>query len=211
MSRFNSIVLVTCHLLLVTVCAYGAEQNAANKLERFLEGLDTFQAAFTQTLLDEEGEVIEKSTGEVYIKRPGKFHWQYHEPYSQYLISDGRNLWVYDEDLDQVTIRDIAGSMEDTPAAILGGEVAIDQHYVVVDGQDDGEIDWLELTPRNTDSQYERLRLGFEAEKLKVMVLFDSFGQETRITFLDSQRNSGLDETLFRFEPPEGVDVIDDR
>ncbi|MEX2525474.1 MAG: outer membrane lipoprotein chaperone LolA [Gammaproteobacteria bacterium] len=180
-------------------------------MEKFLDGLDSFQAAFEQTLLGEDGEALEKSVGVVYIKRPGRFHWHYYEPYSQYLISDGKNLWVYDEDLEQVTIRDIAGSMKDTPAAILGGEVDIDEHYVVIDEEDEGDIDWLELTPRDIESQYETLRLGFQENLLAAMILFDSLGQETRISFLHSQRNPELKRSLFRFEPPENVDVIDDR
>lgn len=187
------------------------EDKESDKLEQFLEGLESFSAAFEQELIGEDGEVIEKSVGVMYLKRPGKFHWNYHEPYSQYLISDGKNLWVYDEDLEQVTVRDITGSMEDTPAAVLGGDVDIDKHYVVVDDEKAGELDWLELTPRDTESQYETLRLGFQNDRIAAMVLFDSFGQETRITFLDSQRNPELDTSLFRFEPPDDVDVIDDR
>lgn len=211
MSRFSGFLLVTCHLLLVTVCVKAAEEHDINKLERFLEGLETFQAEFTQTLLGQDGEIMEKSGGMVYIKRPGRFHWHYSEPYSQYLISNGRSLWVYDEDLEQVTIRDIGASMADSPAAILGGEEDIDRHYVVVDKEGDGDIDWIELTPRDVESQYQSIRLGFRDNRLVAMTMLDSLGQETEILFLDGKRNPELQEGLFEFQPPEGVDVIDDR
>ncbi len=203
--------LVACGLLLVAVCSKAAEDTDLNKLEQFLKGLETFQAAFEQTLLGEDGEVIEKSVGVVYIKRPGRFHWNYYEPYSQYLISDGKSLWVYDEDLEQVTVRDVTGTMENTPAAILGGDVDIDEHYVVIDEQDQGEIDWIELTPRNIESQYKTIRLGFRDDRLAEMHLFDSLGQQTEIAFLDSKHNPELEDGLFDFQPPAGVDVIDDR
>jgi len=195
----------------VTVCAPAAEQDGANELQQFLKGLETIQADFTQSLLADDGELLETSSGRVYIQRPGRFHWHYTDPYSQYLISDGKSLWVYDVDLEQVTVRDVAGSLDDTPAAILGGDVDLDKYYVVSDVADEGDIDWIELTPRNEESQYQSIRMGFRSDSLDAMILDDSLGQETRIRFRNVRRNDKLDEGLFQFEPPEGVDVIDER
>jgi len=210
--KFSYFLLFTFNFILVGGTVHAQERvKEVNRLERFLQSLSTFQAAFEQELIGEDGEVIEKSTGVVYIKRPGKFHWHYREPYSQYLISDGKSLWIYDEDLEQVTIRDITGTMENTPAAILGGEVDIEKHYAVVDAKDTGKLDWLKLVPRDNESQYESVRLGFRQDRVAALVLFDSFGQETRISFLDARYNPELNDSLFEFVPPEDVDVIDDR
>lgn len=198
-------------VLLATVSAAAAEQPGTGRLERFLQGLDTFSADFEQQLVGDDGEVLETSAGKVYIQRPGRFHWHYTKPYSQYLISDGRSLWVYDVDLEQVTVRDVAGSIDDTPAAILGGDVDLDRYYTVSDVEEEGEIDWIRLTPRDRESQYQSVRLGFHGEGLTEMVLHDSLGQQTWIRFRNVRRNGKLDEGLFEFEPPEGVDVIDER
>lgn len=204
--------LAACSLWLVAVCVNGTEQDGSTRLEQFLRGLDTYQAEFTQTLLNEDDQELETSHGTVYLERPGKFRWHYTDPYSQYLISDGHTLWVYDEDLEQVTIRDIDASLENTPAAILGGDLDIDKYYRVHElGREADGADWMELVPRADDSQYRSVRLGFRDGQLVRMILFDSLGQMTDMRFSDSRRNPGLDETLFHFEPPDGVDVIDSR
>ena len=200
---------------LVTFCfllfSHFSVQAKDNKLDQFLNKLETFSAGFEQTLVNEYGEEIEKSVGVVYLKTPGKFHWVYYEPYSQFIISDGITLWIYDEDLEQVTIRNISDSIENSPAAILGGDIDIDAHYVVIDMGKSKGLSWLELTPRDIDSQYNSVRLGFKGNELAAMTLFDNLGQETRIRFLDSRRNPTLKNSLFTFEPPEGIDVIDER
>lgn len=105
-------------------------------LEGYLQDLETFSAVFEQTILNNHGEELEKSAGEVFIKKPGMFRWEYEIPYIQHLISDGSNLWVYDEDLEQVSIRTIATLIDDSPAAILGGEVEIHKHYVISETED---------------------------------------------------------------------------
>ncbi len=183
--------------------------DSANQLEKFLEGLETYSAAFEQILLNQYGEELEKSVGVMYLRRPGMFHWAYWEPYVQYLISDGVTLWIYDEDLEQVTVRDVSNIIEDSPAAILGGEIDIDAHYIVIEGPADSH--WLELTPRDVDSQYSTIRLSFEQGQLSSMILFDNLGQTTQIKLLDTKRNNPLNIELFQFSIPEGVDVIDTR
>lgn len=208
MLKKSVVLFVTFHFLLFVLISAYAE---GSRLDQFLNKLETFSAGFEQTLANEYGEELEKSVGVVYLMTPGKFHWAYYEPYSQFIISDGITLWIYDEDLEQVTIREMSESVENSPAAVLGGDIDIDQHYVVIDlGKSDG-IDWQELTPRDVDSQYNSVRLGFKGNELAGMILFDNLGQETRITFLDTKCNLSLDNSLFKFEIPEGVDVIDER
>ena len=185
--------------------------DSVTPLDNFLKELENFQANFRQTLVNEHGEALETSTGTVYMQNPGKFRWDYKDPYSQLIITDGQTLWLYDEDLEQVTIRDISGSIENTPAAILGGKENIDEHFIVIDLGDIEGFNWTELTPRNIDNQYNNIRLGFDGKKLGMMVLSDNLGQTTRIDFIDSKRNENIDPSLFTFEPPAGVDIIDDR
>jgi len=188
-----------------------ANAEEVSPLDAFLDNLDTFQADFKQTLVNENGEELETVTGIVYMKTPGKFRWDYQDPYSQMIITDGSTLWLYDEDLEQVTIKDISGSIDNTPAAILSGEKNINEHFVIIDMGDIEGFNWIELTPKDIENQYSNIRLGFDKDKLGMMVLFDNLGQTTRIDFLNSIRNRKLESSLFTFEPPIDVDVIDDR
>ena len=185
--------------------------SPVNVLNSFLDGLQTYSAGFEQVIYDDTGEELEKSDGVFYMRRPGMFHWAYYDPYSQMLISDGVTLWIYDEDLDQVIIKNIANQIGNSPAAILGGDVNINDLYVVVRVDSTDGLDWLELTPRDIDSEYKTIRLGFKDTQLRQMVLFDNLGQKNVITFLDSKRNPQLNLELFSFVPPQGVDVIDNR
>ena len=182
-----------------------------NPLDTFLEGLDTFSADFEQTLLDSSGEVLETTRGTVRLRRPGMFSWSYSGPYVQEIISDGKTLWVYDEDLEQVTISDASDAIEDTPALIFSGNYNLAEHYVINELENDAEHAWLELTPRDIESHYRSLRLAFSGDELTGMLLFDSLGQTLLITFMNGSRNPDLNRELFRFAPADDIDVIDAR
>ena len=184
---------------------------ATNPLDVFLEGLETFSADFEQQLIDSSGEVLETSKGSVLLRRPGMFSWSYREPYTQEIISDGKSLWVYEEDLEQVTISDASDAVEDTPALIFSGRYSIDEHYVVHELEDEAGLAWLELTPRNIEAQYRALRLAFAGAELSGMILFDSLGQTLLISFENIRRNPDLKRELFRFTPADNIDVIDAR
>jgi outer membrane lipoprotein carrier protein len=186
-------------------------EGQVKQLDDFLNDLETLSAAFEQTSLNQFGEELEKSVGVMHVRRPGMFHWAYWEPYVQYLISDGVNLWIYDEDLEQVSIRDISNVIEDSPAAILGGEIDINEHYVAINMDTTDGNDWIELTPRDIESQYSSIQLGFKEGELYSMILLDHLGQTTVIKLLDMKRNMALNIELFQFTVPEGVDVIDSR
>lgn len=186
--------------------------NAGNNpLDVFLDGLETFSADFEQKLIASSGEVLETSKGSVLLRRPGMFSWSYREPYTQEITSDGKSLWVYEEDLEQVTISDASAAVEDTPALIFSGRYSIDEHYVIYELEDDAGLAWLELTPRNIEAQYRALRLAFAGAELSGMVLLDSLGQTLLISFENTRRNPDLDRQLFRFTPADNIDVIDAR
>lgn len=210
-SSFKSFLLSTLYFSLFTASNVLYADSPAQILDEFLSGLETYSAAFEQRLIDETGEELETSVGVFYMRRPGMFHWAYYEPYSQVIISDSLSMWIYEEDLEQVIIKDISNQIESSPAAILGGDVKLTDHYVVIDKGLEDQTHWLELTPRDIQSQYDYIRLGFMDEHLKKMILTDQFGQQTDIDFLDAKRNPQLNIELFSFTPPEGTDVIDNR
>ncbi len=189
----------------------GMADSNHERLQQFMNNLDSLSTPFRQTLLNQYGEELDESGGMLHVQRPGMFHWAYTEPYEQYIISDGKSLWIYDADLEQVTIRDVASIIEDSPAAILGGDIDIDEHYLVSEGPADPELSWIDLTPRDPESQYSVIRLGFENAQLKKMILFDALGQTTQIEFQLVIRNSKPKPELFQFTPPVGIDVLDSR
>ncbi len=202
--------LLVCAMIPVAFQVF-AVNSEKNSLDVFLEGLETFSGDFEQQLIDSSGEVLETSKGSVLLRRPGMFSWSYREPYTQEIISDGKSLWVYEEDLEQVTISDASEAVEDTPALIFSGRYSIDEHYVVHELEDETGLAWLELTPRNIEAQYRALRLAFAGAELSGMILFDSLGQTLLISFENTRRNPDLKRDLFRFTPADNIDVIDAR
>ncbi len=209
-------IVIFFHAVLALLACHAASADTPGKLEDFLQRLDTFSAVFEQVLTGAAGEQLERSSGVVYLKRPGMFRWAYRQPYAQQLISDGRTLWIYDEDLEQVSIHSASEMIRATPAAILSGDVALDEHYVMLalppeEGIPQDGIQWLELTPRDIDSQYRALQLGFKGQAMVSMILFDQLGQKTRIDFKNPSLNPALKRQQFQFSPPAGIDIIDNR
>ncbi|MCH6575602.1 MAG: outer membrane lipoprotein chaperone LolA, partial [Bacteroidetes bacterium] len=188
-----------------------AENKTEDHLTRFLDNMQTLQANFKQTLVDDQGMELESSSGFVFFKRQNQFRWDYKHPYQQTIVTNGEVLWFYDEDLEQVIIREASLFVEGTPVAILGSYENIDKQFIIIDMENIEGFDWVELTPRDIESQYNSIRLGFDKEKLGMMVMFDNLGQVTRIDFTEEVINKKLDDSMFNFEPPQGIDIIDDR
>lgn len=196
----------------ISSCTFVYAEERVDPLKVFLKEFETLQADFTQTLLNENGEQLEKTTGTLYLQQPGKFNWHYKEPYIQKIITNGDVLWIYDEDLEQLTIRRFDSEMiEKTPAAIILGNSRLEQHFVQVDLGNIEGFNWVELTPRDLEAQYKSIRIGFDVKRLGMMIIADNLGQTTRIDFNNANKNTKLTPELFNFETPEGVDVIDER
>lgn len=176
--------------------------------ERFFDGLRTFRSDFEQQVYDRYGELVQKGAGEVYIQRPGRFRWNYDEPYTQVILGDGDTLWTYDADLEQATRKPQEEILMGTPAVLLSSVEDPAEIFNIAHVGRDSEAEWVELMPRDTDSQFEAIRLGFAEDQLVRMVLIDAFGQRTDIRFISPQRNIALDPGLFQFDPPPGTDVI---
>ena len=185
--------------------------SAIDSLRSFVQQAHTFKAVFSQTLLDKNLQVMQEASGTMMFERPGKFRWVYEKPYQQLIVGDGSRVWFYDQDLNQVTVRQLDLAIGSSPAALLAGSSTIERDFELteIDVQDD--MEWLEATPRAKESTFELIRMGFsKAGELREMVLRDNFGQFTLLVFTDLDANLDLSPDLFQFTPPEGADVISD-
>jgi len=180
-------------------------------LDHFFNEVRTYSAKFQQVVLDEGFNPIEESSGTVFIKRPGRFRWNYEPPGEHRIVSDGARVWVYDVELEQVTVRSLKQAVGQTPAGLLAGGTDIDEQFEVTDlGQVNGPLYWARMVPTGEDVGFEDIRIGFEDGRLRVLELVDGLGQTTRITMTDGEENRPIADSQFEFSPPEGVDVIDE-
>ena len=192
-----------------------ATANAAgDPLARYLAGLVTLQADFAQTTTDAHGKQVESGKGRLLVQRPGRFRWEYRAQGSgdeggQVLVADGRNLWFYERDLAQVTVRDVAEALEATPVVLLSGSAAeVSAAFEIsVAPRSDG-VDWVTVTPRTQGGDFARAALGFRNGSLLNMQISDKLGQVVQLRFTRSVRNTPIAATELQFTPPAGVDVI---
>jgi outer membrane lipoprotein carrier protein len=201
-------------LIALLVCATSNSCGAAEapsgraRLDEFLAALTSLTASFEQQLFDEYGELLETATGHVAIAKPGRFRWEYVQPYTQIIVTDATTLWVYDVDLEQVSINPVPEQQAGSPAALLVGDVDIAAHYDVVETAPEGDTAWVTLTPRGASEQYKSIDIGLDAAGIRGMRLRDNLNQLTAITFSDIKRNAAIPAAEFTFVPPPGVDVM---
>lgn len=188
--------------------ALAAEPSAIDSLKRFFAEADRYTARFEQVVLDEVGEPIQESRGRLWIERPDKFRWNYETPYEQQIVSDGERLWVYDEDLRQVTVRPLEGGLLDTPAVLLAGRGRLEDRFRIRESDVRNGLAWVTLTPKRRDSGFESVRIGFERGRLRMLEIMDSLGQTTRYTLRNGVENPRIAAGRFEFTPPPGVDVV---
>lgn len=181
-----------------------------DRLKAFAAGAKTAEADFTQTVADKSGRVTQQASGKMAFARPGKFRWDYVAPYEQVIVGDGKKLWLYDADLDQVTVKPLGDVIAGTPAALLAGDNAIEKYFSLKDAGESGGLEWLEATPKTRDTTFERIRMGFKGDALVEMELFDFFGQRTTLKLSRLVRNPAIAPSRFTFTPPKGADVIGD-
>ncbi len=195
----------------ITPLIVRAEPDAGlGVLRNFLESVQTMTAAFEQELFDANRQSIEVAAGTLKLMRPGRFHWTYSEPYERIIVADGERVWMYDTDLEQVTVRDLDAGMGNTPAALLIGDVEVLDNFAVSETTQIDDILWLQLVPVASDGDFERISLGFSRDRLVRLELKDRLGQTTRVEFTDIELNPKLDSDEFRFNIPDGADVIDE-
>jgi outer membrane lipoprotein carrier protein len=198
------------YVLLVLLCfAWSAPALAAgDKLRKFLSETSSARANFEQVVIGKDAKRMERSSGTMAFARPGKFRWNYAKPYAQLIVGDGRKIWIFDPDLNQVTVKDLNQALGSTPAALLAGGNDIDREFSISDAPSEGGIDWVEARPRGADSSFALVRFGFRAGTLQRMELRDSFEQTTALTFNKFERNPPIAAEQFRFTPPKGADVF---
>lgn len=182
--------------------------DAAERLTERLEPLESYQATFEQKILDGSGERLQSATGEMWLSRPGMLRWEVEAPYSQIVVSDGSDVYLYDPDLEQVTVQPMDERVTHTPALLLSGNIGdLTESYDVVYDQENGE-DVFTLIPSSADTLFEELSMVFDNDTLTQLWMMDSTGQRTLITFSDITQNGSIDRSLFNFDIPEGTDVI---
>jgi len=181
---------------------------SVDSLKAFLNQTTSAKARFAQMVLDKNLKMLQQATGTMQFSRPGKFRWEYNKPYEQTIVGDGSRLWIYDKDLNQVTVRKLDRALGSSPAALLAGSNEIEKNYTLASVGSQEGLDWLEAVPKIQDNAFERIRLGFGKAGLEAMELRDRFGQVTVIKFADLERNPKLSPEAFQFTPPKGADVI---
>ncbi|GAB1231794.1 outer membrane lipoprotein chaperone LolA [Ferrigenium sp. UT4] len=195
--------------ILLLCCVTTAHAAATDRLKTFIAGTRSAQAEFTQTVLDSKGHKMQTASGIMQFVRPGKFRWEYRQPYAQLIVGDGQKFWMYDADLNQVTVKKLDAALGSSPAALLSGSNEIERDFILQDiGVRDG-LEWLQATPKSAESTFEKILMAFNARsELVAMELHDAFGHHTVLRFSALQRNPAIPPQRFRFVPPQGADVL---
>jgi outer membrane lipoprotein carrier protein len=201
------IVSIACSALLLIASAGAANVET---LKSYLRETSSASAEFSQVVFDRNMRKLQETSGTMQFSRPGRIRWSYEKPYEQLIVGDGVKLWVYDKDLNQVTVKSIAQAIGGSPAALLAGSNDIEKDFRLNAGGMESGLDWLEAVPRGTESTFQKVRMGFGKSGLEAMELADGFGQLTIVRFSRIERNPKLAPDLFRFTPPPGADVISD-
>ena len=179
-------------------------------VQAFFADLQTLQADFDQQVVDSNNQSVQSSRGHMWIKRPGRFRWDYQTPYRQQIVADGERLWSYDEDLEQVTVQPAGEVLTATPAMLLSGDRPLEEVFDISELPAIGDSSRVLLTPKSDDSNITSLQLFFRSDTLVRIVASDSFGNTTSFAFTNVERNPALQDAIFRFVPPEGADVVGD-
>lgn len=199
-------------LTLFSVGTVFAEDNKTSQgevfLENFLANTRTFEANFQQILRAKDGEVLQQTEGKFYLNRPGKFRWNYQSPYEQIIVSDGERIWIYDVDLDQVTVQKQEAGLPSTPMALLEDSSKLHKSFTVSALDEKDGVYRLKLTSKSKESDFAEIVVGVDAKGLRFMQLHDQFEQVTDIVFSEITVNAELAREIFEFIPPEGVDVF---
>jgi outer membrane lipoprotein carrier protein len=218
MSRRRTVLCVLAAFgLALGVNAGYADEAPHTALDSWLSGLKSLRAQFTQTIKDAQGHQTDQTSGELLVLRPGRFRWESHDvPASgsapadsgQVLIADGRNVWFYDRDLQQVTVRPVDAALSATPLMLLSGGAEMRQAFDISDAGTKDGLAWVRVKPRANDADFRQAVLGFAGGALKQMILEDKLGQNATLVFSHSDRNAVVTEAEVSFTPPKGADVI---
>ena len=206
-SLFRHSLAAVC-LFSLSAMVMADEDAAAQRLNTLLSNASTMTADFSQMTLSANGASMQETTGNLALKRPGMFRWHTDAPAEQELVSNGQTIWLYDPDLEQVTIQEMDQRLTHTPALLLSGDVSKLQENFTITWEDSGNVIDFTLTPKVSDTLFDSLRLSFRDGVINDMQMSDAVGQRTNILFQDVQLNQSMNEEQFTFDIPDGIDVI---
>ncbi len=205
--RLSVLLLISC-IGQQALAEASADQAGEKLVNDFLSGVITMQGRFEQSLIDFEGELVEVSTGTLEIERPTRFRWTYSDPYEQSLVADGLNIWSYDVDLAQVTVKPQAKALSNTPALLLGGATDALEQFRFEGSVIEKDTTWVRMTPVDDSSGFNRVDLGFDDGQLSRMVFLDNLEQTTLVALYDVVVNEPIDAGTFQFVVPDDVDLV---
>jgi len=200
--------VLAASMLAAAAAAGSARADAVDTLRDFVRDVKSGRADFTQTVSSPDGARRKVSSGSFEFQRPDRFRFAYTKPYEQLIVGDGRKVWIYDADLNQVSVRALSQAIGATPAALLAG-AALERDFVLQAQPAQDGLDWVQATPRARDGAFQSMRIGFRGKDLAEVEILDSFGQRSRLQFSRYEANPALPESAFRFVPPKGADVIE--
>ena len=183
-------------------------QSAPDQLRSFVQAVQSATGNFSQFTVGPQGQTKPAQTGRFSFRRPGQFNWEVLKPYAQQIVSDGQQIYQYDPDLNQVTVRKVDQAIGASPAAILFGSGALDQAFNVSVRPDKDSLAWLRAIPRTGDAGFVHVDIGFQDGLPAHIILLDAFGQTTHVKLSGLARNPGLAAEAFKFVPPQGADVV---
>lgn len=185
-----------------------AADDARKRLDTFFTGVSSLKGSFTQQVFSKKGKVIQQSTGDISMLRPGKFRWVYKTPDPQTIVGNGKNIWVYDEDLEQVTIKPMSQALSSAPIALLTRMQKPDVQFQVAEiSHKAAGLDWFKLTPHRKSKDFKFFEIGLDKNGLRQMIMHDQLGQKT-VLQLNARMNVPISGSTFFFKIPAGVDVI---
>jgi outer membrane lipoprotein carrier protein len=205
----QTMLLILCALAAGNAYAQVRVDELGEKLVKdFLTNITTLEGRFEQSLIDAEGAIVETNTGTLEIERPSRFRWTYQEPYEQWLVADGVNIWSYDLDLEQVTVKPQKQALANTPALLLGGAEDALEQFEFAGTTIESVTTWVRLNPKDKKSGFNRVELGFIDSELRRMVFFDHLEQTTLVALHDVIVNEPIDSARFDFVVPDDVDLV---
>lgn len=208
MYKIKTIMLSFALMLPLALSAPIAQADGISSLKNFYAKTNAMRANFYQIVTDRQGQKIQEVYGEMQLKRPNMFRWDYNKPFEQQIISDGKQVWLYDTELAQVTVRALSKALGSSPAALLAGGESLDQNFKLMNLPAKDNLEWVSANPNDADSGFEKISLGFKNGLLQEMKLVDTFGHQTKIVFSKQLQNPVIDTKTFLFKPPKGVDVV---
>lgn len=198
-------------VVMLSISASAVQADPLETLRDFTRDAKTGRANFSQTVSAPDGLKKKTSSGSFEFARPDRFRFSYTKPFEQQIVADGRKVWLYDLDLNQVTVRAMSQALGATPASLLAGG-AMDKDFELINAQPKDGLDWVQATPRQKEgATVQTLRIGFRGKTLAALEIVDAFGQRSLLQFSAVELNPKLADETFRFVPPKGVDVIESR